>query len=253
VLSSGAGLLCGHVDASNFVVIEPRAGRAFVQVSDALLRYRRLLRYELVEFAAIVLATRSQGLVSLHAGCVGAGGRGVLLLGGSGSGKSTLALHAALGGLEFLSEDSVFVQPATLRATGLSAFVHAREEALGLITDRPTRTAVRRAPRIQRRSGARKREFDLRDGAAMLAPGPLRIVATVVLSARRASAAAPLVRLTSRELERVLRVEQTYAMAQPGWREFAARALRAGGFRLDRVPPAEGVAALRRLLAGAGA
>ena len=247
VLSSGGGLLCGHIDSRNFMVADPNAGHALIQVDDSMLRHRELLRYELVEFAAITLATRTQGLVSLHAGCVGSRGRGILLIGSTGSGKSTLALHAALGGLEFLAEDSVFVQPATLRATGFSAFVHAREDALPLIGDRRVRQEVARAPRIQRRSGVRKHEIDLRLGFARLAPKPLRIVATVVLSARRARGA-PLTPLTAVELKRVLRAEQSYAAAQPGWREFEQRALRAGGFRLDRVSPTEGVAALRGLL-----
>jgi hypothetical protein len=247
-LSSGAGLLCAHLDAHNFVIVDPGAARALVQVGDSLLRHRRLLRYEFVEFAAITLAARRQGLVPLHAGCVGARGRGILLLGGSGSGKSTLALHAALHGLDFLSEDSVFVQPATLRATGLPAFAHSRDDALRLIPDANVRRAVRQSPRIQRRSGVRKREIDLRRQDARLAPGPLQLVATVVLSSRRRRGAAALAPLTSRQLRRALRTEQAYAAAQPGWREFERRVLNAGGFSLERVPPSEGVSALRELL-----
>jgi len=250
VLSSGAGLLCAHVDASNFVLVDPGAARSLVQVSDSMLRHRQLVRYEMIEFAAIMLATREQELVALHAGCVGAGGRGVLLLGASGAGKSTLTLHAALSGLNFLAEDSVFVQPATLCATGLSAYTHAREDALHLIADRRVRQVARRAPRIQRRSGVRKREIDLRRGIVRLAPRPLRIVATVVLSARPAHDAGPLVRLSAAQLRRVLRAEQPFAAARPGWKEFERRVLRAGGFRLHRVPPADGVSSLRELLSG---
>jgi serine kinase of HPr protein (carbohydrate metabolism regulator) len=52
-----------------------------------------LTRYELIEFAVFTLAQRVQGLVPLHAACVGRAGRGLLLMGGSGAGKSTLALH----------------------------------------------------------------------------------------------------------------------------------------------------------------
>lgn len=247
-LSSGAGLLCAHVDSNNFVIVDPGAARALIQVGDSMLRHSRLVRYELIEFAAIMLATRTQGLVPLHAGCVGTRSRGVLLLGASGSGKSTITLHAALGGLDFLAEDSVFVQPATLRATGLSAYVHAREDALGLIEDDRMRRAASAAPCIQRRSGVRKREIDLRLSPVCLAPKPLRIVATVVLTARSARGAEPLVPLSATQLRRVLRREQAYAVTQPGWREFERRALRAGGFQLNRMPPAEGVSALRELL-----
>jgi hypothetical protein len=249
VLTSGAGLLLGHVDAHNFVVIDPAGARALIQVEDSMLRHRGLVRYELIEFATITLATRVQGLVALHAGCVGIRGRGVLLLGSSGAGKSTLALQSALAGLDFLAEDSVFVNPATLYATGLSAYVHAREDALPLIGDPRARRAIGAAPRILRRSGVRKREVDLRRGLAHLAPRPLRIVAAVVLSARRSRGTDNLAPLTSVELRRVLRAEQPYAAARPGWLEFEQRVLRAGAFRLGRVSPADGVAALRHLLA----
>ena len=249
VLTSGAGLLLGHVDDRNFVVIDPAGARALIQVDDSMLRHRRLVRYELIEFATITLATRVQGLVALHAGCVGIRGRGVLLLGSSGAGKSTLALQSALAGLDFLAEDSVFVNPATLYATGLSAYVHPREDSLRLIGDPRARRAIRKAPGIRRRSGVHKREIDLRRGLARLAPRPLRIAATVVLSARRSRGGDNLVPLTSVELRRVLRAEQPYAAARPGWREFEQRVIRAGAFRLGRVSPADGVAALRKLLA----
>ena len=247
VLSSGAGLLCGHVDAHNFAIVDPRAASALVQVGDALLPHRRLVRYELIEFAAVTLAARVQELVPLHAGCVGAHGRGVLLLGGSGSGKSTLALHAALAGLDFLAEDSVFVQPATLRATGLSAYIHAHADSLHLLGGHMRRTASA-SPVIQRRSGARKHEIDLRGGRAPLAARPLRIVAAVVLAARRARGAPRLTPLTPAQLKRALRAEQAFARDRAGWAEFEKRLLRAGGFSLPRGSPEQGVAALRELL-----
>jgi hypothetical protein len=247
-LSSGNGWLLNHLDAENFAIVDPPGKQALVQVTDSLLRHPRLLRYELIEFVAISLAARTQGLVPLHAGCVGADGRGVLLVGSSGSGKSTLTLHAALDGLEFLAEDSVFVQPGSLRATGLSAHVHARTDARNLIGDRRVRLAVANAPLIERRSGVRKHEIDLRSGLATLATKPLRIVSTVLLSARKPRNAKGLVPLTTAQLRRALRAEQPYAANQPGWSEFERRAVRAGGFILHRVPPAEGVAALRKLL-----
>jgi hypothetical protein len=172
----------------------------------------------------------------------------VLLLGASGSGKSTLALHAALGGLDFLAEDSVFVHPAALLATGLSAYAHARAESLRLIGDPQVRRLARRSPRIVRRSGVIKHEIDLRNGLARLAPKPVRIETVVVLSKRRARGAGPLVRLTRQQLRRALRAGQAYAVGQPGWRNFETRALHVRGFRLDRVPPAEAIAVLRGLL-----
>lgn len=230
------------------MIADPGAARAVVHVSDEMLAHPRLLRYELIEFAAITLATRTQPLVSMHAGCVGARGRGVLLLGASGAGKSTFALHAALGGLDYLSEDSVFVDPSTLEATGLSAFVHARDDSIPLIEDRRARRIVANAPCIQRRSGTRKREIDLRPGGTRFAPKPLRIVAVVVLSAKAGKSAQPLVAIGGEQVRRALRDEQHYAMSQPGWPEFEKRLVRLGGFQLHRVPPATGVAAVREWL-----
>ena len=71
-----------------------------------------------------------QGLVPLHAACVGRGGRGVLLMGSSGAGKSTVAFHSLLQGLDFLAEDSVFVAPDTMLATGIANFLHIRSDSL---------------------------------------------------------------------------------------------------------------------------
>jgi hypothetical protein len=248
-LSSADGLLFGHVDAQNFVVVDPGNARAFIQVIDDMLLHRHLLRCELIEFAAITLATRAHGLVPLHAGCIGVRGRGVLLLGSSGSGKSTMALHATLNGLDFLAEDSVFVQPKTLLATGLSAYVHARADGLRLIADAAVRRAMGRAPQILRRSGVRKREIDLRGARTALAPQPLQIVATVLLSGRRARGGSQqLMPLSAAQLRRALRAEQAYASGQPGWREFERRVLRAGRFRLDRASPESGVSCLLALL-----
>ena len=251
LLGSGGGLLTSHVDAANFAVISPGRSHALVQVTPRMLRHRRLLRYEFIEFAALTLAARVQRLVPLHAGCVGARGRGVLLLGGSGAGKSTLALHAALAGLEFLAEDSLFLQPGSLAATGLPAFVHARAGSLGLVAAGPERRSLARAPRIRRRSGAAKLEIDLRRGAARLAARPLRIVATLVLSAAKARGGPRLSPLPAARLRRILRAGQAYAVQQPGWREFERRLVRAGGYLLSRAPPAAGVTALRNLLANA--
>ena len=136
-----------------------------------MLRYPYHLRYELLEFAVYTLAARTQGLVPLHAACIGHGGHGVLLLGDSSSGKSTVALHCLLNGLEFLAEDSVLVEPRTLRATGVANFLHLRSDSLRWLTRKSDLARVRRSPLIRRRSGARKFELDLRQGGYPLRAG----------------------------------------------------------------------------------
>ena len=130
VLSAGAGLLHGAVDAGNFVIVDVAMRRALVAVSRALLRDRYYARYELVELAFLTLAARGQSLVPLHAACEGANGNGLLLMGASGTGKSTLSLHALADGMQLLSEDSAFVALEGLRVTGVPSYLHLSPDAL---------------------------------------------------------------------------------------------------------------------------
>ena len=118
------------MDADNFVIVAPDAGRAQVSVSSSVLRQGYSARYELIEFAVFTLGARARGLVPLHAACIGEHERGVLVIGDSGAGKSTLALHAFAGGMRLVAEDSVFVTPGSLRANGVANFLHLRPESL---------------------------------------------------------------------------------------------------------------------------
>jgi hypothetical protein len=52
---------------------------------------------------------QSASLHILHAGCIGRGGRGVLLAGPGGSGKSTLSLSGLVHGLDYVGDDYVGV------------------------------------------------------------------------------------------------------------------------------------------------
>src|ERR1017187_6681901 len=99
-LSGPGGLLCGIMDAANFAVLSPNERSGLVVVSRDMLRHPYHVRYELIEFVVFTLASRAQGLVSLHAACVGRSGRGLLLMGSSGTGKSTLALQCLMQGLD---------------------------------------------------------------------------------------------------------------------------------------------------------
>jgi hypothetical protein len=99
-------------------------------------------------FATHPLATVSlmelherRGLFSLHAACLAApDGRGVLLAGPSGSGKSTLTLALAHAGMEFVSDDVVFLEH-DLESGGLRALGFA--DAVGL-----TEYAAARLPKL---------------------------------------------------------------------------------------------------------
>jgi hypothetical protein len=248
---STGGFLGGATESSDFVVVSPRERAALVLVSPQMLRSPYHTRYELIEFAVFTLATRTQGLVSLHAACVGRGGRGILLMGPSGAGKSTVALLCLLQGLDFLSEDAVFVAPDTLQVTGIANFLHVRADSLRWVERAGDAAPIRNSPVIRRRSGVRKFELDLRSGNYRLAASPLRIGAVVFLSAEKSADGALLRRLSKTSLLARLTSAQAYASSQPGWATFARRLCDLGGFELRRGRhPLEAVQALRSLLAG---
>jgi len=249
---SGAGFLGGATDSSDFVIVSPRERAALVVVSPQMVRFAYHTRYELIEFAMFTLAARSQGLTSLHAACVGRAGRGILLMGPSGSGKSTVTLHCLLQGFDFLSEDSVFVEPDTMLATGVPNFLHVRSDSLRWLG--PTRDAasIRKSPVIRRRSGVKKFEVDLRRARYRLAASPLKIVAVVFLSPKSAGDRPLLESISRTRMLAKLAAVQAYAANQPQWSAFGKNVSKLDAFELRRGQgPREAVEALRVLLGSA--
>jgi hypothetical protein len=247
---SGAGFLGGAAESSNFVVMSPRERAALVVVSPRMLRFPYHTRYELIEFAVFTLAARAQRLVPLHAACVGQDGRGLLLMGQSGAGKSTVALHCLLEGFDFLAEDSVFVAPEAMLATGVANFLHVRADSLPWLGRTGEARAIRKSPVIRRRSGVKKFEIDLRREPFRLAPSPLKIVGVVFLSPRHAGARPLLEALPKSELRGNLDVMQAYGASQPQWRNFTRNISRLDAFELRRGRhPRDAVDVLRSLLA----
>ncbi len=249
-MHSGAGMVCGVMDASNYVVLAPGQRQALVVASEDMLSCPYHLRYELIEFAVFVLATRAQGLVPLHAACVGRRGRGVLLLGASGSGKSTLTLCSLLQGLELLAEDAIFVQPQTMLATGVANYLHVRADTVQFVEDEAARRWLNEAPRIRRRSGVEKSEADLRLAPGALAPSPLSVRCAVFVSSQIADYPDQLLsRMPPQGLAERLAADQSYAAGQPGWQRFAERLTHLGVYELRRgTHPRASVDALRALL-----
>ncbi len=245
---SGADLLGATTAAADFAILSPERRAALIGVSRAMLRSPYHVRYELIEFTVFTLAARAQGLVPLHAACIGRGGRGLLLMGASGAGKSTASLHCLLRGLEFLSEDSVFVAPQSMLATGVANFLHVRADALRFVP-KAAATLIRSSPTIQRRSGVRKFEVDLRQPGFRLAARPLAIAATVFMSAQPAVGRSLVVALRTADLLRRLRASQPYAANQGGWAQFSKRIAQAPAFEVRRGEhPAETADALEGLL-----
>jgi hypothetical protein len=247
---SGPGeLLCGIMDAANFALLSPHERTALIVVSPDMLRHPYHVRYELIEFAVFTLASRAQGLVPLHAACVGRSGRGLLVMGASGAGKSTLALHCLMVGLYFLSEDAVFVRPDQLLATGVSNFLHLRPDSLRFLDDASMAARMRNSPVIQRRSGVEKYEVDMRRLGSRLAISPLRIEGIVFLSSRTAGSGATAVRLRNRDLIARLSAAQPYAAGLSSWKAFRKRLGEVRAFELRRGQhPIEAAVALRLML-----
>jgi hypothetical protein len=246
---SGAGLLCATTRSSDFAVLSTDHRSGLVVVSRAMLRFPYHTRYELIEFAVFALAARAQGLIPLHGACVGRDGRGLLLFGDSGAGKSTASLHCLLRGMDFLAEDSVFVAPETMLATGIANFLHVRCDSLRSL---PTSAAslIRRSPIIRRRSGVEKFEIDLRRPEFRLAASPLKVTGVVFISAQSARRGALLTPLRSHETLARFKKSQAYAVNQPGWTTFRKRIAAAPAFELRRGRnPAEAADALQGLLA----
>jgi hypothetical protein len=234
-MQSGMELLFGMINAANYVVISPRQRQALIVASEDMLAFPYHLRYELIEFAVYVLATRCLGLVPLHGACVGREGRGVLLLGGSGAGKTTLALHGLLHGLEFLSEDAVFVQPESMLATAVTNYVHVKSDALHFVDDDHARRWILESPVIRRRSGVEKFEADVRSSHGQLAAAPLRLVGAVFVSAALADDPAALLQPIPRhEMAARLDADQAYAAGQPGWLPFRRKLMEMGVYELRR-------------------
>ncbi|HEV2270709.1 MAG TPA: hypothetical protein VGR92_14745 [Steroidobacteraceae bacterium] len=249
---SGAGLLCGASPSVSAAIVSAEQRTGLVIAARDMLRFPYHLRYELIEFAVFTLAQRVQGLIPLHAACVGSGRRGILLIGGSGAGKSTAVLHCALAGLDLLSEDSLFVAPRSLLATGVANFLHVRAESLRFLSSRDA-ALLRRSPTIRRRSGVEKLEVDLRQRRFRLARAPLEVVGVVDLTRRLARGGPLLTRLGTRELLQRLRASQPYAASQPGWRTFVQRIRAVPAFELRRGRhPRETAQALRQLLSEGG-
>ena len=244
----GAALLGSATDASTIAVLSPADRTALILVSREMLRFPYNIRYELIEFAVFTLASRVQRLVPLHAACIGLGGKGILLMGPSGAGKSTVALQSLLEDFEFLAEDSVFVQPESMRATGTANFLHVRADSLNWLTQ-AERSLIRSSPTIRRRSGVKKFELDLRRKEFKLAKSPLKIIGVAFLSQNSAGSGPLLRRLSTADTLARLKGEQAYGASLPQWHVFGRNLLRLGGVEILRGPhPSASVEVLRTLL-----
>ncbi len=247
---SGPAFLCAADDASSFAIVSPSQRSGLISLNAQMLRHAYHARYEYLEFAVFTLAARVQGLVPLHAACIGRRGEGVLMIGPSGSGKSTAALHALLRGMEFLAEDAVFVDNEGLLATGVANYLHVCRNSLHWLRRTSAYGQVRSSPVIRRRSGVRKFEVDLRHGAFHLAASALRLTAVVFLSPKSAGRQPLLQPLPRAQLCSQLASNQPYAAGRPEWPSFLKKIESLPAYTLYRGShPNDAVDAIEALLA----
>jgi hypothetical protein len=163
--SERAGVLAA-AGSGALTAADPAAGQAFFHLPDAG-------RFPASERAAplrdaLQLLMASRGRWMTHAGAVGRGGQGVLLVGRGGSGKSTLALSCALAGMEIAADDYVLLE------RGPPPLAHAMQSTAKLTADSAERLGVPVSlvdpadfePTLE---GPAKALFDIRD----VAPGRL--------------------------------------------------------------------------------
>ena len=97
-------LLVLAADAHNFASCDLERSIAACWVSCSVAQRRASFRYHYLEAIVHTLLSH-RDLTPIHASCVAANGRGVLLSGPPGSGKSSLAFACAMAGLTFVSDD----------------------------------------------------------------------------------------------------------------------------------------------------
>ena len=124
------------------------AGVARLQCEDFHGRALYLATHPLATISLMELLER-RGRYALHAACLADGGRGVLVAGPTGSGKSTLTLALLRAGLEFVSDDLVFLVPGEPAVAALGF-----ADAVGVTEDAATRFGeLRRWAGAERRPG----------------------------------------------------------------------------------------------------
>jgi hypothetical protein len=126
-------LVAGHDD---FAVCDVERGFAFAVVREATASDSRHLRFYYLECLAYALLSWHR-LTAIHASCVSAGANAVLFCGESGAGKSCLAYACARGGLEFVSDDAVYLvrDDASRSVVGKPEWLRLKQSAVELFPE----------------------------------------------------------------------------------------------------------------------
>jgi hypothetical protein len=122
----------------HFAVCDLDRGFAFAAVTEQTAADHRFLRFYYLECIAYVLLTWRR-LTAIHASCVSLDENATLFCGRPGAGKSCLALACAFRGMEFVSDDAVYLlrQSSERTLLGRPRFVRLKEAAAQLFPQLP--------------------------------------------------------------------------------------------------------------------
>ena len=240
------GVFCKTMGPDTVLIINPQSGSAQIVVSKQMMAFPYNVRYQLIQYAVVFLAQRSEGLISLNAACIALNGKGIVLIGDNAAGKSTTSLACLIDGFEFIAEEGLVVCPNTLRVSGLSSFLHLRPDCLRFFRELKQFQNIRKFPKIMRRNVVLKLEIDTRKLNVRLARSSVEIRALVFLSGRKASTSNLVKHVTRDETRDLLEKSQPYVTSLPRWRSFFRKLSGVPAYTIARGDhPKHTVAAIR--------
>ena len=102
------GKLILSAGPENVLLADLKRGCAIGRISESSVRCQQYFRYHFLEGAVLSLIC-AQHCTPIHAACIEAEGKGMLLCGDSGEGKSTLAFASARSGCVYISDDASYL------------------------------------------------------------------------------------------------------------------------------------------------
>lgn len=118
------GLVLGWCNAQKigWVIIDPEQLETFIEISYILTPlFSRM--------------TAGKGMSLLHSAAVGTENKGVLLSGISNAGKSSLAMACLMTGMDYVSDDALFLQLSDLRAYPTCSTIHVAPSLLQIFPE----------------------------------------------------------------------------------------------------------------------
>jgi hypothetical protein len=127
-LRSDSASVLAAAGSGALTAVRTEEGRATFHLTDAGRVPSSERAAPLRDALQLLMAARQRWMT--HAGAVGRGGAGVLLVGRGGSGKSTLALSCALAGMEIVADDYVLLEAGERIAHAMQSTAKLTEDSV---------------------------------------------------------------------------------------------------------------------------